>query len=224
MKSQVNQRGATLVVSLIILAVITLLGVASIRSSNLELRMANSLRDRAVAFQTAEAALIQIERQLRDKQHQYSVISFLPQCADVEATINRTWGEKCFKPTCDKGFCFTGSTDGAKRRDQCNLTNSAGQLEQPWRNAANWNSAAKHSVIEVPLEKPAGGADDRIQQVRYMVEFLCFVAPQTDEVVGHDSDTSDYQPLYRITVRAEGEARRATVMLQSTLTVPDLKI
>lgn len=50
-------RGAALVVGLLILLVITIIGLSSMRSTLLEERMAGNLRDRARAFEAAEAAL-----------------------------------------------------------------------------------------------------------------------------------------------------------------------
>ena len=51
------QRGATLVIVLILLLVMTLLGVASMRGVLLEERMSANMLDRSYAFQAAEAAL-----------------------------------------------------------------------------------------------------------------------------------------------------------------------
>ena len=52
-----RQKGAALTIVLILLLVVTLLGLASTRSSLLQERMSTSMYDRALAFQTAEAAL-----------------------------------------------------------------------------------------------------------------------------------------------------------------------
>lgn len=51
------QQGATLVVCMIILVVITLLGVGSIQDTTLEEKMAGNLKNRNTAFQAAESAL-----------------------------------------------------------------------------------------------------------------------------------------------------------------------
>ncbi|MBB1088045.1 pilus assembly protein [Lysobacter sp. SG-8] len=55
------QRGVALVVVLILLLVMTLLGLASLRGTLLEERMAANLFDRSLGFQAAEAALRQGE-------------------------------------------------------------------------------------------------------------------------------------------------------------------
>lgn len=51
------QRGAVLAVSLLILLVMTIIGVASMSSTTLQERMANNNNQRQIAFQAAEAAL-----------------------------------------------------------------------------------------------------------------------------------------------------------------------
>jgi type IV pilus assembly protein PilX len=52
-----SQRGVTLIVSLIFLAILMLLGVIVAQNSSMEERMAGNTRDRDLAFQAAEAAL-----------------------------------------------------------------------------------------------------------------------------------------------------------------------
>ncbi|GAB6067343.1 pilus assembly protein [Methylothermus subterraneus] len=56
-----HQIGAALIVSLVMLLVMTILGVAAVQSVILEERMAGNYFDRNVAFQAAEAALRQAE-------------------------------------------------------------------------------------------------------------------------------------------------------------------
>lgn len=52
-----RQRGVALVVSLILLVLATLIGLASVRGTNLQERMSSNMYDRSLAFQRAEAAL-----------------------------------------------------------------------------------------------------------------------------------------------------------------------
>jgi len=56
-KQQATQRGATLLVGLIMVLLITIIGLAAIRGSGLQEQMAGNMRDRHVAFEAAEAAL-----------------------------------------------------------------------------------------------------------------------------------------------------------------------
>ncbi len=57
-----NQRGAVLVVGLMLLLVLTLFGVASMQMTTLQERMAGNMREQEQAFQGAEAALRAGER------------------------------------------------------------------------------------------------------------------------------------------------------------------
>jgi type IV pilus assembly protein PilX len=50
-------RGATLIISLVMLVILTLLGISGIRNSTLEIRMAANVEDRSRAFQAAEYTL-----------------------------------------------------------------------------------------------------------------------------------------------------------------------
>ena len=52
-----GQRGVALLIVLILLLVMTLLGLASMRSTQMEERMSANLYDRGIGFQAAEAAL-----------------------------------------------------------------------------------------------------------------------------------------------------------------------
>ena len=56
-----NQRGVALFISLVLLLVLTIIGVSSVQSTSLEVRMARNAHDGALAFQAAESALRQAE-------------------------------------------------------------------------------------------------------------------------------------------------------------------
>jgi type IV pilus assembly protein PilX len=58
-----HQSGAVLAISLIILLLLTLIGVTAMQSTGLEEKMAGNLRDRNLAFQAAETALREGERE-----------------------------------------------------------------------------------------------------------------------------------------------------------------
>ena len=58
----IRQQGAALAVSLIMLLVLTLLGIAGMQSTIMEEKMAGNMRDKALAFQSAESGLINGER------------------------------------------------------------------------------------------------------------------------------------------------------------------
>ena len=71
-----HQRGASLVVVLILLLVMTLLGLAILRGTLLEERMTANLYDRSLAFQSAEGALRDAEVAVRGSVIVGSAIGF----------------------------------------------------------------------------------------------------------------------------------------------------
>lgn len=64
LQSVTKQRGATLIVALVILAVMTVLGVSTMKSSTLQERMANNARQKLIAESAAESALREAEEWL----------------------------------------------------------------------------------------------------------------------------------------------------------------
>lgn len=56
-----DQRGAALAISLILLVIITLLGIASMRNTGMQERMTANFLDRSLAYQSAESGLRVIE-------------------------------------------------------------------------------------------------------------------------------------------------------------------
>ncbi|MBI4755011.1 MAG: pilus assembly protein [Betaproteobacteria bacterium] len=82
------QRGAALLIALVFLVILTLLGLAAMRTSGLEERMAGNLRDRSIAFQAAEAALRYAEQDIR--------------------LSGRVRGLSGFDRECTAGLCYNG--------------------------------------------------------------------------------------------------------------------
>lgn len=60
------QRGTALVISLVFLLLLTLLAVTAVSTSTLEEKMAGNLKDKHLAFQAAEAALVDAELHIRN--------------------------------------------------------------------------------------------------------------------------------------------------------------
>lgn len=85
-----RQRGATLITVLLLLLVMTLLGLASLRSGLLEERMSGNLRDRGVGFQAAEAALRDAEALIRTDRSAYTGNGRYPE-PDPSTTPTPRW-------------------------------------------------------------------------------------------------------------------------------------
>lgn len=80
------QRGSVLVVSLMILVLLTLIGITAMGNTTLEEKMAGNSRDRQLAFQAAESALLANEDWLE------------PLTVDP---IDASAGEGCSSPPCN---------------------------------------------------------------------------------------------------------------------------
>lgn len=97
-KPRRGQKGAALLISLIMLLIATIAGLASIRGTSVQERMSANMYDRSIAFQAAEAAIL----------------------AGEEAVLaNPDLGQDCFDRNPDVAACnplppatFTGSSVG----------------------------------------------------------------------------------------------------------------
>ncbi len=202
-----RQSGTALIVSLIILAVVTLLGVTGMQSSNTELKLAASQRDRGVAFEAAEAALAIVEKNLADN----------PPLLD--RLYSTCVGAGCFNKTCEGGLCFHGDYLSDYMEYECqvekqNYAKGTTARKNFWEDSAIdiWNTEARHQTVEI---------DNLKTDVKYVVEFLCYVDRDKETVFDPtDEDTwNNGAPLFRITALAEGNGGRASVALQSTYKV-----
>lgn len=200
-----KQTGATLVFSLVILAVITLLSVTSMRSSNSALKMASSARDHAVAFQAAEAALAEAEQIVLNAN--FTADDFI--CRDAAS-------DRCFDSACTHGLCFSGDLAGATYRDDCKIAKPAAVAEA-WPIKTHWeNNGAALPKVQVAKTDISNTEelDDETLEIPYMVEFLCYV-PRENHSASDENNRNGGVPLFRVTVMAAGSAGRSAVMLQS---------
>lgn len=195
-----KQSGAALIVSLIILAVVTVLGITSMQGSNTELKLAASLRDRGVAFEAAEAALAIVEEQLAVNPP--SRMDLLSNCI----------GNGCYNQSCTGGLCFDGDYLLSYSEYECQVSNYADTSKRVsfWSNKALnvWKDASKHQTLLV---------DNVKTKVKYITEFLCYVArDENTPFTELPNENNNGAPLFRVTVLAEGNGARASVALQST--------
>jgi type IV pilus assembly protein PilX len=96
MHNPTRQRGAILVTSLLLLLVLTILGLAVMRMTRMQERMAGNARDLSVAFQGAEAALRDGEDRVRAYATRPDTVGALP----------------CLPPVvCYRGVLPTGMAD-----------------------------------------------------------------------------------------------------------------
>lgn len=145
-----NQNGATLIVSLILLLVMTVVGLASIGSVTFNQKMATSFRDTNTAFQAAESALAEGEALAASYNTFMSELVLDPGCG----------GAQCFTATCNNGKCFNGSYPIG---GDCVLTEPATSLAEQ---DATWETAGR--AINSQLNFPGLARPPQI-----IVEFIC---------------------------------------------------
>ncbi|HEY6530496.1 MAG TPA: pilus assembly PilX N-terminal domain-containing protein [Cellvibrionaceae bacterium] len=212
------QQGAALVVSLVILAVVTLIGVAAMQNSSLELKLVASTKDRATAFQAAEAALALYEKTLEDTPPQLAYLS--NDCNDRVADKSKCFVDCANSAAQKKGFCFQGTYINGQGKASCSLANRT-PLD-PVSEIHNDNAISQTTGI---LAKQ----DDKESPVKILVEFLCFVekpnisnnsarASSEENSASNSIEALNAQlaPLFRLTAVAEGDAKRSHIVVQTT--------
>lgn len=181
-----KQSGAALIVSLVLLVLVTLLGVAGIQTVALEEKMAANAYDRNLALQAAEAALRAGETLAEAQSKTTPPNSGFPSggidpSADTACSSNPAYD----LGNCNPGLCPKPGLGCSERWKSASFTG--------WVNAS------------VSLGTLAGGAP------QYFVEYLGGNFPCTDG--GGSGPTTCKR--YRITARSNPGPGRATVMLQS---------
>lgn len=190
-----RQTGATLVVALVMLLVVTMIGVTSMRSATLEERMSGNFRDYQLAFEAAELALREAER----------TVANLP-----------PFNPGSFSSTCAGGMCFTGDYDPNDPNSACRFD---GDEDIVWSDTStDYNVWASDNTPKKYMEATKL-ADNVSQEPRYIIEFRCHspTAPNPSTVAYVDSGwKAEWGETYRITAIGYGGSVNARVMLQST--------
>ncbi len=133
-----KQQGNVLIVSLVFLLVLTVAGLTSVSISSLEEKMAGNYRNYQLAFQAAEAALVEAEDYVRD------------QVTDLAG----------FDSNCGNGECFGGSN--INDIGVCQV----GDYE-PWNDEDVWNSASRTREVAIDLGNVSANARYIVEFICY---------------------------------------------------------
>jgi type IV pilus assembly protein PilX len=194
MRRMKRQRGVTLIIVLVLVLLVTLAGIAAVRSLVVEERMAANSLDRSLAMQGAESVLRQAEA--------------IAQAESVASTKNSRF------------TAYTGSNaaisfdNGTFSATACNSNGTdtspctpLGLCSQPTLGCTpRWESGGTWGTAEV-ADSPTGAN----RNFEYLIEFL------GSSYVCDPSDPDDKKNCsqYRITVRSPTGSERAFVQLQS---------
>jgi len=189
-----TQRGVALLVALMFLIVLTLLGLAVMRGTTLEEKMAGGNRDYNVALQAAEAALRDAENDLKGG---------LP--------ASRTLSQYVFPIT----LWGTGTPSGCVAGGLCVINDETIQLYPPSAGFVDWSNSGATSV-RYGTYTGATAISGVAQQPRYILELMQFSAG------GQNAGQVGPNWLYyvRITARAWGASAQTQVYLQEVYLVP----
>jgi len=182
-----NQKGALLVVVLIMLVIISMLGMSTIGTSSLEMQMSNNSRAQQASFEAAEYTLSWVENNLQN-----STIS------NANLT-NNNCGSMCFDSTCSGGYCFRG--DDADSWNQCEIDDSD---PDPYTEESIWTTSGNHMTLAIPNSNITA---------KYIIEFRCYTA--LDPTL--EMDVTNFTRVFRINAYTVGTGGRARTMLRSTL-------
>ena len=193
MNSMISQKGSVLIVSLIFLLLLTIVGVSSMNMTSLEERMAGNFRDHDLAFQAAEAALLDAEE-------------FVENTFDITQayTDPACTGTNCYSSACTGGLCFNGEFENSSTP----VASCTSGTVKEWEDASVWSTSTKTRASSDQIS-------GTVENARYIVEFRCFM-PRDAANSDPDPDVfAQWSPAFRITAVASGSSTDSTVMLQS---------
>lgn len=187
-----SQRGATLIMGLIFLTVLTVIGVTATRMSTLEERMAGNQRDRALAMQAAELALRDAERDVLGD----ADTNAKPRSPGISGLTG--FDDACDGDTTsveDNGLCYNGTGGyGTAIWTTASMTGSPSVEYGLFTTRTSVGATTPNSSKAIPLVSA---------QPRYLIEGF------RKNISG-----SGERFYYRITVRAVGANANTVVWLQ----------
>jgi type IV pilus assembly protein PilX len=134
-----RQEGASLIVALLFLIVLTVLGLVAVRSSTLHERMAGNDRDKATAFEAAEAALRDAERDI----------------------LNNITTANGFTAACNDGLCLR-SDDATPQWNTVDWTDDSSRVYGAGSGAGDYPvdvAEPPRYIVELMPDVPAGAGD-----------------------------------------------------------------
>jgi len=187
-----SQKGAVLIVGLIMMLLLTIIGLAAIRGTDLQERMAGNMRDRNLAFQAAEASLRIGEEVL-----------------DGAAIPSFAGNVKGYWPDLNKQATYSSLSAGIWPLMDGSTTER--RLRPITWTDAQWEQNSIRIAADI-LEKVK-------EQPRYTIEELLVSARALNQGGGVDVESQEKMEdsqFYRITARGLGGTADAEVILQST--------
>lgn len=192
------QRGATLLVALVMLIVMTLLGLASIRGTSMQEKMGANMYDRSLAFQAVESALREAEASIT-----------------VTTTVTNSNGLYCLPggtpPLCAVAAPTPPSGGGEGGSES---TPTAPAYAERWNDSATQWRQATTWWGQIDTAMKARLSDNSNTPPEFIIEYMGEFEDGTG--CGRRGSTSCRGPRYRITARMPPVEGRPNVALQTT--------
>lgn len=185
------ERGSVLIVSLIFLLLLTLVGVSAMNMTSLEEKMSGNFRDHELAFQAAEAALLDAE-------------SYLETSFELTQALDSCTGSTCYTPDASNGLSFNGTFTNSSTP----VTSCSAGTAQEWADDTVWESANKTRLATSQLS-------GTVENARYIVEFRCFMPRDPTNPDPDFNVFAQWSPAFRVTALASGASTDSQVMLQT---------
>ena len=215
-----TQRGAALVVAMLLLLVMTLLGISGVENSLLEERMSGNFHESYTAMQSAETALRTAENWLTAK-ITAGAVQFIPK-SDTSYDARKDWfGSSGIAPL--KGLYSTQAAPGistpcqGKNPADCSFTATD---ENHWcAGSATCETLPKGYITLGDTELPAIANDPLsprlLQQPRLIIEYIGRGLGPSPNIVMGESSTDTRMYAFRITAIGWGREKTTRYVLQS---------
>ncbi|MHB8455660.1 MAG: pilus assembly PilX family protein [Acidiferrobacterales bacterium] len=181
-----DESGATLVIALIFLLLLTIIGITAVTTSSLQEKMAGNVRDQQVAFESAESALRNGETWL----------STLSQAANSKPVTNSSL--PCMNESSTPPVVCAFGTPG----DFMDTTHNANYGTTWWdADAVEYGVAGTQEITQA------------YQDPRYVIEFRSFVPDNLNMGPGYNATAGS--TYYRVTAYGWGGTESAVSIIQS---------
>lgn len=190
-----GQHGASLVIALLMLVAVVLLGVSAAQTALQGEKASRNDRDRQIAFQAAEAALMDAEM---DIEHS----------PDAARTRSAIFSRR-------KAEGFVDGCGGGEANVFLGLCTRAAEGAAPAWLAVDFNQTAPATARSVPYGKftgqtfQAGQGSLPVRQPRYIIELMTYNKPGESAAIGERTY------FYRITAAGYGMRETTRVVLQT---------
>ena len=182
-----KQQGATLLISLVMLALMGIVAASVSQMANSNYKMADIYIDQQTAYEGAEKGIIAAQE----------VLANMTIEANCDSANSSCFMSKFIHATgkCDQGFCF----DGTYSNTNTCTTNDASQSKALHQDESNWANAASLDA-----------------NTKYLIEFRCYMMNSSNSAtaLAANKNSSYWRPLFRISSLHVDATTGARTMVQ----------